>query len=111
MCKDGLLGGLSLRWVKYQGGGVHGVHQEGTWTYILEDCRVFRYAKFQIGIDAMPPTALDQALDKSKDHVEEGVEVSDIEMAADQDEYLLIQRQGGLCSMRYPVRRKRQLVG
>ena len=50
-------------------------------------------------------------MDKSKDHVEEGVEVSDIEMAADQDEYLLIQRQGGLCSMRYPVRRKRQLVG
>ena len=30
----------------------------------------------------MPPTGLDQALDKGTDHVE-GVEVSDIEMAAD----------------------------
>jgi len=46
---------------------------------------VNRHAKLQTGIDAMPPTGLDQALDKGTDHVE-GVEVSDIEMAADQDE-------------------------
>ena len=67
------------------------------------------HAKFQIGIDAMPPTGLDQALDNGN---LEWVEASDIEMAANQDEYLLIQRQGCfLCSTRSPVRRKRQLVG
>ena len=59
--------------------------------------------------DAKPPAGLDPALDNG---ILEWLEESDIEMAADQDEYLLIQRQGCyLCSIRYPVGRKRQLVG
>ena len=53
MCEGGLYGGLRLRQVKYQGGDVHGVHQEGTWTYILEDCRVIQHA---LGCDLHPPS-------------------------------------------------------